>query len=306
MFDDIDTAFGSNADRDTELLRRCAAAPPLVPPRAFRSPERFLLGRRLGEGGFGIVYEAHDQESGARVALKALRCATAEGLSRFQREFFTLKELAHPNIVRVYELARSVDDWFFTMEIIDGEPFLDQVVRKPKSLILGFAQLARGIEALHAAGIIHCDLKPTNMLVAADGRVVLFDFGLAVRPRFERELVMAGTPLYMAPEQATGTMGPASDWYAFGVILYQALTGTTPFKGSTSEILSAKLNRDPLPPRAHRPDAPPPLDRLCTALLSRDPMDRPGSEAVLAALELAERQVACAVESSPVAASDAA
>ena len=272
---------------DTDLmLRGVAAAPPLRPPAAFHGTERFAVGRRLGEGSFGVVYEAIDQRNAGRVALKVLRRPTADWLYRFKREFRALADFSHPNVVQLYELSNAGEDWFFSMKLIEGEPFLDYVRRSPERLATALAQLARGLEALHAAGIVHRDVKPSNVLVTPDGSVVLLDFGLAADAQATEASALAGTPLYMAPEQAVqGAIGPAADWYAVGVMLYQALTGRPPFDGTVMEILAAKALGDPPSPRQIRPETPPALDALCASLLSRDPNARSGATAVLSAAE---------------------
>jgi eukaryotic-like serine/threonine-protein kinase len=148
-------------------------------------------------------------------------------------------------------------------------------------------QLAVGIAALHRAGKIHRDLKPSNILVEPGGRVVILDFGVvaeADRPADGRGVVV-GTYAYMAPEQASGEPAtPAADWYAFGVLLYEALTGLLPFRGSSDQIVTQKLCRDPPPPGVHTFDLPEDLSSLCMALLARDPAGRPAEAAVLAAL----------------------
>ncbi len=148
-------------------------------------------------------------------------------------------------------------------------------------------QLAEGVSALHTAGKLHRDLKPSNVLVTPAGRVVILDFGLVSdRTRGARDATadgsIMGTPAYMAPEQAAGRRArPASDWYAVGVILYEALTGAWPFTGSVLQIVFRKQQEDPPPPRALAPGIPDDLNDLCVALLRRDPDERPGGEEVL-------------------------
>ncbi len=149
-----------------------------------------------------------------------------------------------------------------------------------------FAQLARALATLHGAGMIHRDVKRSNVLVDADGRVVLLDFGLVAQLGAEGWVTpdtFMGTPLTMSPEQAAlEPMGPASDWYAFGVVLYQALTGQPPFEGTAAEIRAQKRRGAPVPPSELRPDVPPDLGSLASALLSVEPGKRPSGEAVLA------------------------
>lgn len=149
-------------------------------------------------------------------------------------------------------------------------------------------QLARGIHALHTVGKLHCDIKPSNVLVTAEGRVVVLDFGLVtelVPSPFDRyrQREIAGTALYIAPEQIQRMpLTPAADWYAFGVLLYDALTGRLPFEGDVSTVLRAKLAEDPLPPRAIAPNAPGDLCDLCVELLRRSPAERPEAPEIFA------------------------
>ncbi len=151
-------------------------------------------------------------------------------------------------------------------------------------------QLVRGVSALHQAGKLHRDLKPSNVLVQPDGRVVILDFGLVWEldqggDHLGVESHIFGTPAYASPEQMSGApIGPASDWYAFGVILYEALTGRRPHEGPLRELLHAKLLRDAVPPDRIAPGAPADLARLATALVSRDPASRPGPDEILRTL----------------------
>ena len=296
---------------------------------AFHGTERFVLRRRLGAGAFGVVYEALDQERGSPVALKTLRHASEEALYRLKREFRALADIAHPNLVSLYELLSDGRQWFFTMELVEGRSFHDHVRnrgdeslseypdspgamdsaedtqtaapgderaavqhgRAPASedprphfdaegLRSALRQAAAGIRALHAAGKLHRDIKSSNVLVTRSGRVVLLDFGLVTELELAAEedhsLAMAGTPTYMSPEQGAGKpTSEASDWYSLGVMLYEALTGQSPFAGTSSDIMREKQIREPRPPRELVPGIPEDLDRLCCELLRRDPRRRP-------------------------------
>jgi serine/threonine protein kinase len=160
-----------------------------------------------------------------------------------------------------------------------GRPPLD-VARLRAALL----SLGRAVSALHAAGVVHRDIKPTNVLVDGNGRVVLLDFGLATsgaRPG-ESDVRVVGTADYMAPEQASGRkVGPEADWYSVGVVLYEALTGGVPFAGAPLEVLLQKQGREPLPPRALAQETPPDLDALCVGLLRRDPRERYGAKKLI-------------------------
>ncbi|MGC4092890.1 MAG: AAA family ATPase [Polyangiaceae bacterium] len=241
---------------------------------------RLRIVRRIGEGGMGVVYEAHDQRRGRTVALKTLGRLEPSGVYRLKNEFRSLSELSHANVCHLYELFGEGLDWFFTMELVHGEPFLAWVrphgVLDLDRLRSALAQLCDALSAIHGAGKLHRDLKPSNVLVEGSGRVVVLDFGLAVDPEpggvgqtLSAERV-SGTPAYMAPEQAAGAAATAaSDAYAVGVMLFEALSGRLPFAGRVGEILAAK-QRDTAPGVNELcPDAPLDLAELCDGLLAR-------------------------------------
>ena len=200
----------------------------------------------------------------------------------------------HPNLVPLYELVYVDGTWFFTMKLIDGVDFctycrphgqLDMVRLRD-----AFRQLTIGIAALHEKGILHRDIKPSNVMVSEEGgHVWVLDFGLVAHLQQDAPLnvtaqSVAGTITYMAPEQAAGHAKTASDLYSMGVLLYQCLTGALPFRGSPLEVLKAKMERDPPPPRETAPQIPTELNTLCLALLERNAMLRPTTEAVLSVL----------------------
>lgn len=278
---------------------------------------RFEIRKRLGEGGFGTVYAAFDRELKIPVAIKRLRHPSGDALYRFKREFRALAGVVHPNLVSLYELFQAEDGWYFTMELVQGQhlfsylrptaavPTEDTVENGPlsarKTLIapppvtptlpdLGrlraaFRQLAEGMLALHDAGLLHRDVKSTNVLVTDDGRVVVLDFGLVTHLRSADEGDAAGTPLYMAPEQwLGGNVTEASDWYSVGVVLYEALTGMAPFSGSVTEIAQQKLEGTFPRPHVVNPLIPEDLAALCEDLLRLAPNERPRGEEVLARL----------------------
>jgi predicted ATPase len=260
--------------------------------------DRFHILRELGGGGMGVVYEAEDAATRALVALKALRRADGEALYRFKREFRLLATLEHhPNLVRLGELFCERGQWFFTMELIHGATLLEHV-RAPDGASLpfdeprlraAFRQLAEGLRALHAAGHVHCDIKPSNVLVSDDGRVVLLDFGLATAAEQDPGDVEAAPPLlgtvpYMAPEQQLrrDPIGPAVDAYAVGVMLFEALTGQLPFAGPPLQIMRQKQLAAAPAPHSLVAAIPPDLDLLCQELMSREPEARPTAEGLLA------------------------
>jgi hypothetical protein len=265
----------------------------------FAGTQRFEVRRPLGAGGMGCVFEVFDRQRRACVALKLLPRAEAGALYRFKREFRSLADVAHPNLATLFELFAESPHWFFTMELVNGVDFARHVRFDParprdpaalERLRAALVQLARGLAALHAAGILHRDVKPSNVLVTAEGRVTLLDFGLVTELATHRwqqstEDCLAGTVAYMAPEQAAGNAVPASDWYSLGVLLFEVLTGRLPFAGPILHVLSQKRDVDPPAPADLIAGLPDDLNRLCMRLLRRDPYARPPGGEVLRALE---------------------
>jgi serine/threonine protein kinase/tetratricopeptide (TPR) repeat protein len=214
------------------------------------------------------------------VALKKLLHLESTHLVRFKREFRSLVDLVHPNLVQLYELFGDGRQWFFTMELIEGVDFLSYV--RPGGLKADWDrlrdalyQLATGVQALHSSGRLHRDLKPPNVLVTVDGRVVILDFGLVREfesASIEQSFALAGSPAYMAPEQAAGKLiNEAADWYAVGVMLYKAITGQLPFTGTLTEALESKQNETAPSSRVLSPDVPDDVEEACRHLLERSP-----------------------------------
>jgi hypothetical protein len=234
----------------------------------------------------GVVYRAFDRRRGEVVALKTLQNAEASLLYRFKQEFRGFADIVHPNLVALHELVSDGSVWFFTMEFVEGVAFVDAARAEPARLRALFLQLADGLAALHAAGKVHRDIKPSNVLVARDGRVVLLDFGLGTDvveagDRQSTHAHVVGTVAYMAPEQASArAVGPAGDWYAVGVMLFEALTGSLPFIGDPLQVLLDKRSVDPPSPSSVASGVPEDLDLLCADLLRRDPAARPGAAEV--------------------------
>jgi serine/threonine protein kinase len=256
----------------------------MVMPRRMIAPgdtlaNRFELRRRIGAGGMGEVYEAFDRETAETIALKTLARADGDTLTRFKREFRALQSTSHPSLVNLRELVRDGDKWFLTMELVRGRHFLEHVRGDIKKLRVALRQLVQALRVLHDGGLIHRDIKPSNVMVSDDGRVVLLDFGLVTALDPARQSIegrSVGTVEYMAPEQAVGrSISEAADWYAVGVMLYEALTGDVPHTGHALEILLAKQQKDPRPVTDLAPDAPPDLVALCQSLLRIEPRDRP-------------------------------
>lgn len=273
-------------------------------PRAFGPNSRFHALELIGQGSMGTVYRAHDTESGAVVALKTLRHLEAEQIFRLKAEFRALAGVVHTNLVQLHDLFVADDACFFTMELVDGVDF----VRYVRGTTAGDAadgwltrfhaaapQLLRGLAAVHAAGRLHRDVKPSNIRVARDGRVVLLDFDLATAlsdddSRVALASAIAGTFAYIAPEQLSAAhVGRASDLYSTGVVFFEAVTGRLPFLGSPAEIVMQKTQRSAEPARRVAPDVPEAIDGLIGGLLQRDPERRPSLEAVLAQLPRAAK-----------------
>nr|WP_240807395.1 serine/threonine-protein kinase [Polyangium spumosum] len=259
--------------------------------------DRFVVHRRLGSGGFGVVYEALDLRYGSPVALKVLYQDNPDALYRFKNEFRVLADITHANLVMLHELLYDRDRWLLSMELVEGGVhFLDSFRRDDGSapssgeglLRVMFLELVHGVRALHAANVLHADLKPSNVLVTPGGRVVLLDFGLAkeLLPRRPCELpwdeaCTTGTPAYIAPEQILGeTTSEASDWYSVGTMLYEGLTGQLPFQGNTEKVLRDKLYAAPTSPLLLADDVPEDLALLCMGLLRRDRRARPAGEEI--------------------------
>ncbi|MDR3639000.1 MAG: protein kinase, partial [Isosphaeraceae bacterium] len=241
----------------------------------------------IGSGGMGIVFRAHDRRRGVTVAVKTMQRVDAISIYRFKQEFRALLDVSHPNLIALHELISDGRSWFIVMEFVAGVDFLTYVRRGSGSRVRlrqALRQLAEGLAALHRAGKLHRDVKPSNVLVTHEGRVVIMDFGLATElargDSMEGQLV--GTAGYMAPEQAAGLpTAEASDWYAVGVMLFEALTGRLPFLGRAIDVLMDKQRFEPPPPRELVTDVPEDLDALCVELLRRDPRARPpGSDVV--------------------------
>jgi len=251
---------------------------------AFAGTDRYQVRKRLGSGAFGTVYEAWDAQEQQRVAVKVLQQRKPAFLLRFKREFRSLANLkGHPNIVRLHELHGDEKHWFYTMELVEGQSFLSYVrpggVRNDERLRKSLYQLWAGVRFLHERRQLHRDLKPANVMVSTasgedSGRVVILDFGLVKElgdVGIEQSVAIAGSPAYMAPEQGEkGVLSEGTDWYAVGVMLYQALTGSLPFSGSLFEVLLRKRQNEAPDVRELDPSIDADLSDICRKLLSRD------------------------------------
>jgi tetratricopeptide (TPR) repeat protein len=260
---------------------------------------RYELRRLLGQGGMGAVYLAHDSYLDRPVALKLPRLPGEDhpqARERFLREARAAAGLRHPNICPVYDAGEIGQALYLSMAYIDGEPLSHRLHRHGALPVAEAAALAaavaRAMQEAHDRGIVHRDLKPANLMVDRRGQPVVMDFGLAQQPaaaevRLTQSGAVVGTPAYMAPEQAQGTaeaVGPASDIYGLGVVLYEMLTGRVPFQGEAMGRLLAQIQRDPPPrPSQFRPDLQPALEAICLKALAKNPEERFASMADFAA-----------------------
>jgi hypothetical protein len=259
----------------------------------FPASDRFEAEACLGSGGMGTVFRVYDREAGSHVAIKLLDRQHPEALIRFKNEFRKVQDIEHDNLVSLGELGQLGNVWYFTMELVEGTP-LREYIAKPvppphfddQRLRSALAQLVRAIAALHRHGKVHRDVKPSNVLVDDNGRLVLIDFGLLLDTENPDHLTatnrVVGTTTYMSPEQSRPNCAePASDLYSVGVILYEALTGRLPFSGSAVDVMLAKRQEMPRPPRELTSGIPRDLDALCMDLLATDPAVRPPTDEVV-------------------------
>jgi len=253
--------------------------------------QRYRIDTKLGRGGMGVVYRAHDTLLERDVAVKVMS-ATAlgtAGRARLMHEARAVAKLNHPNIVSVYDagetemVAHAGTAPFIVMELVQGDTLHD---RRPEELgeIISFArQICAALEHAHAHGIIHRDIKPENVMILPDGSAKLMDFGLArsVASRLTTEGTLIGTVFYLAPEQAMGgEIDHRADLYALGVMLYELTTGGLPFTADDPfAVITQHLHAPVVPPRAKSPEIPLALNTLIVQLLSKAPKDRPASAA---------------------------
>jgi serine/threonine protein kinase len=265
--------------------------------REYVGPYHIL--EKIGEGGMGEVYRAHDSRLQRTVAIKILapRLATAERVERFEQEARAASALNHPNILTIHDVGRHGDTAYFAMEWVDGRTLREELRAGPlqhRRAIELVQQIADGLAAAHAAGIVHRDLKPDNVMVRSSGLAKIVDFGLAklhtpARGRAAGEAeptatgvalsdpgVVMGTVGYMSPEQASGRpVDYRSDQFALGLLIYEIVTGKRPFERPTAaQTLAATIESDPPSLESLRPDVPPHLAAVVTRLLAKNPDER--------------------------------
>jgi eukaryotic-like serine/threonine-protein kinase len=246
---------------------------------------RYRILRKLGSGGMANVYLAEDEDLGRRVAIKILndRYASDDSFNeRFRREAKSAAGLSHPNIVSIYDRGEADGRPYIAMEVIEGRSLKELIVASgtlPIAQCVDYAkQILHALRFAHRNGIIHRDIKPHNILLGAEDRLKVTDFGIARAGASQMTEVgsIMGTAQYLSPEQARGApVTAASDLYSAGIVLYEMLTGKTPFNGdSPIEIAMKHLNEAPRPPSELRPDIPPELDQIVLRVLAKDAHDR--------------------------------
>lgn len=242
----------------------------------------------LGRGGMGVVYKARQTDPRRLVALKMMKAGPhvdPDRLARFQTEALAAARLEHPGIAEVYEIGDLQGLPYFSLEFVEGGTLAQRIKGRPQlpdKAAWTVGLLARAVAAAHAEHVVHCDLKPANVLMGTDGHPKITDFGLArcleVDLNPTRADTILGTPSYMAPEQARGavqTIGPAADQYALGAILYEMLTGQPPFQGATPhDTLVQVRTQRPVPPSWLQPGLPRDLETICLKALEKEPARR--------------------------------
>lgn len=275
-------------------------------PTASLLAGRYELQVPLGRGAFGEVWRANDVATRRSVAVKIVGLGEipdapllAEVIARFRLEATTAGQLKHPNIVAAYEAGRVANDLFLAMELVEGASLARIVEQRvaagigllPIPSLLDLAeQICAGLAAAHEAGIVHRDVKPSNLMVTPRMHAKIIDFGLArlladKSPRLTAPGLAVGTPVYMSPEQAAGEdVDSRADLYSFGCVLYELVAGEPPFTGDTPEaLLMMQLHGQQVPLSLRRADLPPGLEELVDELMSKDRESRPGSAQLVSA-----------------------
>jgi WD40 repeat protein len=264
-------------------------------PVPFPEVPGYVISAELGHGGMGVVYRARQVSIGREVALKMIRAghlASPAEVQRFRTEAESVGVLDHPNIVPIYEVGGHERQQYFSMRLLEGGSLADHLDRyrtDPRAGAALVAKVARAVQYAHEHGVLHRDLKPANILLDPAGEPHVSDFGLAKRLEATagtQSGAVLGTPNYMAPEQAAGQgkrLTTAADVYALGVILYEVLTGRTPFQGEAPlDTLLRVLHDEPVPPSRFRRQVPTDLETICLKCLRKEPSQRYAGAGALA------------------------
>src|ERR671934_987221 len=250
-----------------------------------RFDDRYRILRKLGTGGMANVYLAEDEVLGRRVAIKILNDRHAgdeQFVERFRREAKNAAGLSHPNIVSIYDRGEAEGTYYIAMEYLDGRSLKELILSRgpaPIPIAIDYVrQILAALRFAHRNAIVHRDIKPHNVLVDAEGRLKVTDFGIARAGASQMTETgsIIGTAQYLSPEQAKGApVTPASDIYSVGIVLYEMLTGSVPFTGDTPlEIAMKHLSATPEPPSEKRHEVPPELDSIVLRALAKNPADR--------------------------------
>jgi len=273
--------------------------------------ERYALEEKVGSGGMAEVYLAHDKLLDRRVAVKILHEAyrsDAEFIERFHREAKAAARLSHPSIVSIYDVGVEDEDHYIVMEYVPGDSLKDKL-REEGALEISDAvkiakDIASGLNHAHTNNLVHCDVKPHNILLTSDGHAKIADFGIA-RAVTESTMTYSGSVIgsvhYFSPEQAQGkSITPKSDVYSLGVVMYEMLTGKLPFTGDNAVAVAMKhIEEEPTPPSALRSQIPPMFEAITLRAMSKAPENRPSAFDLIQALSTIETNLSATNSADP-------